>query len=158
MACGAVLPRHVSRGSSRNYAHVLSFVLSCGTDRTPTRYPDCLVEGTSSIPTATRETLSNHPAVTFVSLTVLLLLLMLGAALVGAYPITFGEFMTALGQRLAGGTTQDKINTVLFDIRLPRVFAAVVVGAAVSAAGAAHHNLLPQPPLSTATLAASTGA
>src|SRR5262249_3112046 len=103
-------------------------------------------------------TLSNHPVVTFVSLAVLLLLLMLGAALVGAYPITFGEFIAALGHRLTGGTTQEKINTVLFDIRLPRVFAAVVVGAAVAAAGAAYQTLFRNPLVSPDILGVSTGA
>src|SRR5262245_47862843 len=83
---------------------------------------------------------------------------MLGAALVGAYPITFGEFIAALGQRLTGGTTQEKISTVLFDIRLPRVFAAVVVGAAVAAAGAAYQTLFRNPLVSPDILGVSTGA
>jgi iron complex transport system permease protein len=96
--------------------------------------------------------------VTLVSLTVLLLLLMLGAALVGAYPITLGEFVAALGQRLAGAATPEKINTVLFDIRLPRVFAAVVVGAAVAAAGAAYQTLFRNPLVSPDILGVSTGA
>jgi iron complex transport system permease protein len=95
---------------------------------------------------------------TFVSLTVVLLLLMLAAALVGAYPITFGEFIAAFGQRLTGGTSQDKIHTVLFDIRLPRVFAAVVVGAAVAAAGAAYQTLFRNPLVSPDILGVSTGA
>lgn len=88
----------------------------------------------------------------------LLLLLMLGAALVGAYPITLGEFVAALGQRLAGAATPEKINTVLFDIRLPRVFAAVVVGAAVAAAGAAYQTLFRNPLVSPDILGVSTGA
>jgi iron complex transport system permease protein len=96
--------------------------------------------------------------VTLVSLTVLLLLLMVGAALVGAYPITFGEFIAALGQRLSGAATPEKINTVLFDIRLPRVFAAVVVGAAVAAAGAAYQTLFRNPLVSPDILGVSTGA
>jgi iron complex transport system permease protein len=96
--------------------------------------------------------------VTLVSLAVVLLLLMLGAALVGAYPITFGEFYAALGQRLTGAATPEKINTVLFDIRLPRVFAAVVVGAAVAAAGAAYQTLFRNPLVSPDILGVSTGA
>src|SRR5262245_63425362 len=83
---------------------------------------------------------------------------MLGAALVGAYPITFGEFIAALGQRLTGEVTKEKIDTILFDIRLPRVFAAVVVGAAIAAAGAAYQTLFRNPLVSPDILGVSTGA
>jgi iron complex transport system permease protein len=47
---------------------------------------------------------------------------------------------------------------VLFDIRLPRVFAAVVVGAAVAAAGAAYQTLFRNPLVSPDILGVSTGA
>jgi ABC-type Fe3+-siderophore transport system permease subunit len=39
---------------------------------------------------------------TFAGLAALLVLLMLGAALVGAYPITLGDFMATLGRWLTG--------------------------------------------------------
>jgi len=117
-----------------------------------------MVQGTSPIPTAARETLSSHPVATLASLAALLLLLMLGAALVGAYPITLGDFMAALGRQLTGEVTKEKIDTILFDIRLPRVFAAVVVGAAIAAAGAAYQTLFRNPLVSPDILGVSTGA
>src|SRR5262249_12791563 len=117
-----------------------------------------MVQGTSPIPTATRETLTSHPLATFAGLAALLVLLMLGAALVGAYPITIGDFMAALGRRLTGDMTKEKIDTVLFDIRLPRVFAAVLVGAAIAAAGAAYQTLFRNPLVSPDILGVSTGA
>jgi iron complex transport system permease protein len=117
-----------------------------------------MVEGTSPIPTAARKTLSDHPVATFVGLIGLLMLLMLGAALVGAYPITLGDFVAAVGRHLTGGAHQEKIDTVLFDIRLPRVCAAAVVGAAIAAAGAAYQTLFRNPLVSPDILGVSTGA
>src|SRR5215813_8393591 len=92
------------------------------------------------------------------ALGVMLLALVVTAALIGAYPLSLGDIAQAVGQRLAGGTTQQKINTVLFDIRLPRVFAAVVVGAAIAAAGAAYQTLFRNPLVSPDILGVSTGA
>jgi iron complex transport system permease protein len=96
--------------------------------------------------------------VTLVGLGALLLLLILAAALVGAYPITLGDFIAAIGRRFTGGSAQDKIDTVLFDVRLPRVFAAVLVGAAIAAAGTAYQTLFRNPLVSPDILGVSTGA
>jgi len=91
-------------------------------------------------------------------LAVLLALLMLAASLVGAYPLSLGDVVAAVGRKLTGATPQGQIDTVLFEVRLPRVFAAVLVGAAIAAAGAAYQTLFRNPLVSPDILGVSTGA
>jgi iron complex transport system permease protein len=117
-----------------------------------------MVEGTSPIPAGARKTLSVGRASIFVGLAALLGLLMLGAALVGAYPIAPGAMVAAIGRWLTGAASQGQVDTVLFDIRLPRVLAAVVVGAAIAASGAAYQTLFRNPLVSPDILGVSTGA
>jgi iron complex transport system permease protein len=93
-----------------------------------------------------------------VLLVVLLAVLLIAAALVGKYPVTIGEFGSALLRRLGGGARQGQIDTVLFDIRLPRIATAALVGAALSAAGAAYQGLFRNPLVSPDILGVSTGA
>ncbi|NJO33465.1 MAG: iron chelate uptake ABC transporter family permease subunit, partial [Rhodospirillales bacterium] len=40
-----------------------------------------------------------------------------------------------------GRPAQGQIDTVLFEVRLPRLFAATLIGAAIAAAGAAYQTL-----------------
>ena len=47
-----------------------------------------------------------------------LCVLMLAAALVGAYPVSLAELMTAIGRRLTGAAPVGQIDTVLFEVRL----------------------------------------
>jgi iron complex transport system permease protein len=107
---------------------------------------------------ATLAALSGHPASIVAGLAALLAGLMLAAALVGAYPISLADMLTAVGRKLTGAPAQGQIDTVLFDIRLPRVFAAVLVGAGVAAAGAAYQTLFRNPLVSPDILGVSTGA
>jgi iron complex transport system permease protein len=102
--------------------------------------------------------LSSHSAAIMAVLAVLLALLMLAAALVGAYPLSFADMAAAVARKLTGAPAQGQIDTVLFDIRLPRVFAAVLVGAGVAAAGAAYQTLFRNPLVSPDILGVSTGA
>ena len=88
----------------------------------------------------------------------LLVLLMAAAASIGAYPVTFGEAMAALGRFAVGAEPQGQVDTVLFGVRLPRVFAAVMVGASLAAAGAAYQGLFRNPLVSPDILGVSTGA
>ncbi|HZT46676.1 MAG TPA: iron ABC transporter permease [Hyphomicrobiaceae bacterium] len=91
-------------------------------------------------------------------LTLLLALLLLAATLVGAYPISLADLAAALGRRLTGAPPQGQVDTVLFDIRLPRMAAAVLVGAALATAGAAYQTLFRNPLVSPDILGVSTGA
>ncbi|HXE86531.1 MAG TPA: iron ABC transporter permease [Hyphomicrobiaceae bacterium] len=83
---------------------------------------------------------------------------MLAAALVGAYPISPVELLAAVGRRLAGAAPVGQIDTVLFEVRLPRVAAAVLGGAALAGAGAAYQTLFRNPLVSPDILGVSTGA
>jgi iron complex transport system permease protein len=59
---------------------------------------------------------------------------------------------------LFGTTADTTLSTVLFNIRLPRVVAAGLVGAALAAAGAAYQSLFRNPLVSPDILGVSTGA
>ena len=115
-----------------------------------------MVEGTGTIRTAAA-TLSGH-RLTLASLAGALGVLMLAAALIGAYPISLGELAAAVGRRLTGAVPAGQIDTVLFEVRLPRVLAAVLGGAALAGAGAAYQTLFRNPLVSPDILGVSTGA
>jgi len=96
--------------------------------------------------------------------TILLLLLTLLIAVaviasgVGPYAISPPEVARALARRLLGGAGHGTVETVIFSIRLPRVIAAGIVGAALAAAGAAYQSLFRNPLVSPDILGVSTGA
>ncbi|MGO1078463.1 FecCD family ABC transporter permease [Inquilinus sp. CA228] len=91
-------------------------------------------------------------------LTALLIAMVLVAAGIGPYRIPPQEVLAALWHRLFGGAIDPTVETVLFRIRLPRVLAAMLVGAALSAAGAAYQSLFRNPLVSPDILGVSTGA
>ncbi len=95
---------------------------------------------------------------TFVLLAALLIAVAIVAAGVGPYRIPPLEVVRAVWQRALGGDVPGAVGTVLFNIRLPRVLAAAVVGAALSAAGAAYQSLFRNPLVSPDILGVSTGA
>jgi iron complex transport system permease protein len=89
-----------------------------------------------------------------------LLVLAVVAAFVGPYPISLSDALRAAWNRLSGqvpvgGTTLD---TVLFFVRLPRIAAAMLVGGALAAAGAAYQGLFRNPLVSPDILGVSGGA
>jgi iron complex transport system permease protein len=88
----------------------------------------------------------------------LLLLAVLLAAGIGPYRIPPAEILAVLARRVVAGEAGDAAETVLLRIRLPRVLAAVMVGAALSAAGAAYQSLFRNPLVSPDILGVSTGA
>jgi iron complex transport system permease protein len=91
-------------------------------------------------------------------LAVLLIALIAVAALVGAYPLSLADIADAAARLLTSAPGRGQVDTVLFDVRLPRVFAAVLVGAALAAAGAAYQTLFRNPLVSPDILGVSTGA
>jgi iron complex transport system permease protein len=95
----------------------------------------------------------------WLSLSVLLALVLISIA-VGKYRIGPGELVTALINRLQGGDGEvpTVIETVIFQIRLPRITAAVLVGAALAAAGATYQSLFRNPLASPDILGVSAGA
>jgi iron complex transport system permease protein len=91
-------------------------------------------------------------------LATVLALLMLGAGLIGAYPVSLAELLATMARRLTGAATVGQIDTVLFEVRFPRVLAAVLAGAALAGAGAAYQTLFRNPLVSPDILGVSTGA
>ena len=92
-----------------------------------------------------------------------LLVALAGAAIValltGPYPLSPGDIARAL---LAPARRRRRrspaVDTVLFGVRLPRIGAALLVGAALAAAGATYQNLFRNPLVSPDILGVSAGA
>ena len=87
------------------------------------------------------------------ALTLVLVLLAFGAVMIGPYALTPGQTLAAL---IGRGDSQAQI--VVWNIRLPRVAAAVLVGAALAAAGASYQALFRNPLVSPDILGVSAGA
>jgi iron complex transport system permease protein len=89
-----------------------------------------------------------------------LLVLAVIAAFVGPYPLSPADALRATLNRVTGqvppsGSTLD---TVLFFVRLPRIAAAMLVGGALAAAGAAYQGLFRNPLVSPDILGVAGGA
>lgn len=95
---------------------------------------------------------------TLVALALALLGLMLAAISIGKYPLTLGDIAGAMGRAFTADPARDQADIVLLSIRVPRVLAAVLVGAALAAAGAAYQGLFRNPLVSPDILGVSTGA
>jgi iron complex transport system permease protein len=82
------------------------------------------------------------------------------ALAVGKYPVTPADLADVLGHRLLGlpARAPAAVETVVMSVRLPRVVAALVVGAALSAAGATYQGLFRNPLVSPDILGVSAGA
>jgi iron complex transport system permease protein len=78
------------------------------------------------------------------------------AAMLGPYPARPWEIISAILR--PGERPVTPIETVLFQIRLPRVLAALVVGAALAAAGTSYQTLFRNPLVSPDILGVSAGA
>jgi len=79
---------------------------------------------------------------------------------IGQYPISPSEFLHILFGKLIGAekTWSDAAELVIFKIRMPRVLAGALIGAGLSAAGAAYQGLFRNPMASPDVLGASAGA
>jgi iron complex transport system permease protein len=79
---------------------------------------------------------------------------------VGQFPIGPVQIVEVLSSRLLGWPSEvpDAIATVILQVRLPRIAAALVVGAAFAAAGAAYQGLFRNPLVSPDILGVSAGA
>ncbi len=73
---------------------------------------------------------------------------------VGRYPVTLSQLFSAL----AGQGADPTINTVVLQVRGPRVLSALLVGAALAAAGSAYQGMFRNPLVSPDILGVSTGA
>ncbi|MGH8772866.1 MAG: iron chelate uptake ABC transporter family permease subunit, partial [Burkholderiales bacterium] len=86
-----------------------------------------------------------------------LLSLILLAFSVGRFPVSPSELLTILLTKLSGTSSElpSTAETVIFQIRGPRVIAAIVVGAALAAAGAAYQGMFRNPLVSPDILGVS---
>jgi ABC-type enterobactin transport system permease subunit len=64
-------------------------------------------------------------------LAALLAVLVLAAALVGAYPLSLADIASSVVRKLSGAPPVGQIDTVLFEVRLPRVLAALEAKACI---------------------------
>ncbi len=78
--------------------------------------------------------------------------------MVGKYGSGPGPLLSAVGALLGGKTDDPLIATVFWNVRLPRVIAAVIVGASLAAAGATFQGLFRNPLVSPDLLGVSVGA
>jgi iron complex transport system permease protein len=115
-----------------------------------------MLEGTGAIRTAAATPRGHRLAIAALAAT--LGGIMLVAALIGAYPVSLAELAAAVGRRLAGAAPTGQIDTVLFEVRFPRVLASMLGGAALAGAGAAYQTLFRNPLVSPDILGVSTGA
>lgn len=86
---------------------------------------------------------------------------MIGVAFtVGQYPVSFGELVGLLWSRVSGSASHAApvAATVIFDVRAPRVLAALLVGGALAGSGAAYQTLFRNPLVSPDILGVSAGA
>jgi iron complex transport system permease protein len=86
-----------------------------------------------------------------------LLALMALALAVGPYPIGLGDLFTALGLR-PGASVAAATQTVIWEIRGPRILGAILVGTALACAGSAYQGLFRNPLVSPDILGVSSGA
>lgn len=96
----------------------------------------------------------------FAVLGAVFLAVLLGSLLVGRYALSAGQLVHMLWARISGGAADWPISDdkVVFAVRLPRVAAAALVGAALAVSGAAYQGMFRNPMVSPDILGASTGA
>jgi iron complex transport system permease protein len=79
---------------------------------------------------------------------------------VGRYPVSPGELWGVFAAKIFGSAQAlpDNVETIILKVRGPRVFAALLVGAALAAAGTAYQGMFRNPLVSPDLLGVSTGA
>lgn len=96
----------------------------------------------------------------FAVLGAVFLAVLLGSLLLGRYALSPGQLLHMLWTKVTGGAADWPISDdkVVFAVRLPRVAAAALVGAALAVSGAAYQGMFRNPMVSPDILGASTGA
>ena len=96
----------------------------------------------------------------FVVLSVVFVTVLFGSVLLGRFSITPRELLQLLLSRITDVTPnwRDGAENVAFQIRLPRVAAAALIGAALAVAGVSYQGMFRNPMVSPDILGASTGA
>ena len=78
----------------------------------------------------------------------------------GRYPVSLHQLLLSLASQLLPirHTWSPTIDTVIYQVRLPRILAAMLVGAALSASGASYQGMFKNPMISGDILGVSSGA
>ena len=89
-----------------------------------------------------------------------LLVLFVAAFALGKFPVPPHELLDVLWAKLVGGASgvPPAVETVVWQIRLPRIAAAVLIGAGLSAAGSTYQGLFRNPLVSPDILGVAAGA
>ncbi|HDR1101692.1 FecCD family ABC transporter permease [Pasteurella multocida] len=88
---------------------------------------------------------------------ILLVLVAISACLIGQYYIALQDVWQAV-LHIAADNPRTDVETVLWNIRLPRIFTAIIVGAALSVAGATYQGMFKNPLVSPDILGVTAGA
>lgn len=81
-----------------------------------------------------------------------------GAIMVGRYEVSLADIVAAFRARLgAGPAVAPRIDSVVFNLRVPRVIVAVLIGAGLSVAGASFQSLFSNPLATPDTLGVAAG-
>ena len=98
----------------------------------------------------------------FAVLTAVFIAALLASVFLGQYEVSFADFFKALWAKMPWTdiprTWPAAVENVLFEIRLPRIACAVLIGAALSLAGVCYQGMFRNPMVSPDILGASTGA
>ena len=107
-----------------------------------------------------RDKIASHEISITALMLIPLILLFFISFIVGRYPLSPNEVIMALTSKLffINSTLSPTVNTIIFDIRLPRILAAMMIGASLSIAGAAFQGLFQNPLVSPDKLGVSAGA
>ena len=94
-----------------------------------------------------------------IALVLLPILLAIVALTIGRYPVSFEDLWKALsGIFLGDNNLSATVQTVIFDVRIPRIIAAILIGMAYSVSGAAFQGTFRNPLVSPDILGVSAGA
>lgn len=96
-----------------------------------------------------------RPAWSFALLLLLLIAVSLVTLLTGKYPLGLDELWQSF---VTGGSAGTNADLVLWNLRLPRLFAGILVGASLAAAGASYQSMFRNPLVSPDILGVSAGA
>ncbi|MDO5717464.1 MAG: iron ABC transporter permease [Tissierellia bacterium] len=79
---------------------------------------------------------------------------------IGRYKIDFGDIVKVFASKFISidKTWKNEVETVMFQVRLPRIIAATLIGSSLSVAGAVYQGLFRNPMVSPEVLGASSGA
>ena len=99
----------------------------------------------------------------FISLIIFLIVLINSSLFIGNYEISYNEYFLFL-KKLIGLESSislekyDTLKSVIFDIRLPRIIAAVLIGSSLAISGAAFQAMFVNPLVSPGILGVLSGA